>query len=96
MSEEWKDRGACLGEDQEIFFPDSRQSAKALLPVAREICATCPVFDECLDHTLNAPRNEHGTWAGLDERTRAQIRGALPRKRGQLIDLHLATMRGLA
>lgn len=44
---------------------------------AKAICATCPVFRQCLTKALgagrNAPREEYGIWAGTSGRTRRRI-----------------------
>jgi WhiB family redox-sensing transcriptional regulator len=40
--------------------------------VARRICATCPVKEQCLEHAL-AHRIDHGVWGGASERERRRI-----------------------
>lgn len=56
---EWSLRGACRGGDPKWFFVDrGRKPTKGL-----EICATCPVTEECLHYA-----KEHGlvgVWGGV-------------------------------
>lgn len=50
------------------FFP----SDGAGVEVARNICATCPVREACLEHAL-VNRIDHGVWGGCSERERRRI-----------------------
>lgn len=64
---DWRERAACAGHDQEIFYPGKGETARP----AKTICAGCPVIDECLAFILAAeagtPRaHRHGIWAGLN------------------------------
>lgn len=63
----WRLDAACRGEDPQIFFPDTANSAPA-----KEVCAPCPVRSECLDHALRYERI--GIWAGTTERERRRMR----------------------
>lgn len=65
----WKNDGACLGLDPDIFFP--RQGASA--EPAKAICADCPVVQECLEFALRN-REIHGVWGGVSERARRKLR----------------------
>jgi WhiB family redox-sensing transcriptional regulator len=40
--------------------------------VARRICATCPVREQCLEYALQF-RIDHGVWGGCSERERRRI-----------------------
>lgn len=62
------ERGACVGEDAETFFPDSGSGYR----LAIKICMRCDVRDECLKYALD---NEisHGIWGGCTERKRDEL-----------------------
>lgn len=57
----WRDRAICRSLDPDIFFP--RTGDISGIDYARQICAGCPVVQECLDAAMEA---EHGT--GKDSR----------------------------
>ena len=52
----WHDLAICTDMDPEIFFP--RTGDLAGIDYARQICAHCPVIQECLEMALEA---EYGT-----------------------------------
>ena len=64
----WHSRGLCVGEDPEVFFP-SRGAPGA---EARQICAVCPVRNECLNYATAA--DEFGIWGGLDQQERRNLK----------------------
>ena len=41
--------------------------------IAKEICGTCKVKDQCLNHALQN-HISHGVWGGTSERQRRRIR----------------------
>jgi hypothetical protein len=53
----------------EVFFPERGESAGP----ARQVCATCPVRQPCLDYAISN-RITHGIWGGLTERERRALR----------------------
>ena len=65
----WRYRAACRGADLQTFFPGRGQSAEP----ARQICASCPVRQPCLDYALSHAIT-HGIWGGLTERDRRPLR----------------------
>lgn len=67
----WRGRGACrTAPDPEVFFgPPGDPGTEA-----REICASCPVLEECRRDTLGEP---YGIWAGLSETQRDRRRRQL-------------------
>jgi WhiB family redox-sensing transcriptional regulator len=76
---DWKERGACVGADEELFFPPARRTdARRPRPEtddtreAKRICGTCRVRDECRDYALDRPEPE-GIWGGLTEDERWDI-----------------------
>jgi len=78
----WRDKGACLDEDPELFFaigttgPALRQIAEA-----KAVCGRCEVVDICLRWAIES-RQEAGVWGGLseDERRTLKRRNARARR----------------
>lgn len=72
----WQENAACQGEDGELFFPDRRDPAMLeTQELAKAICKSCPVTAECLNYST-VFNIEYGIFGGLDEKQRAQLRGA--------------------
>jgi WhiB family transcriptional regulator, redox-sensing transcriptional regulator len=46
---EWQRQAACRGAGTKTFFVTSRTFH------ARQVCATCPVRQECLDYAMGEP-----------------------------------------
>ncbi len=69
----WQHRGACRGPHATVFFPPAHFERKveraAREQRAKEICASCPVIDECLEYALTISE-PHGIWGGLNENER--------------------------
>jgi hypothetical protein len=65
----WQYRAACRGTDLTVFFPGRGESAEP----ARQICASCPVRQPCLEFALSHEIT-HGIWGGLAERDRRALR----------------------
>ena len=74
MSEEWRERAACKGMDQSIFFPERGGD----FWTAASICAACPVRVECGDYATEHPELM-GIWGGLSDRKRTRDRRELNR-----------------
>jgi WhiB family redox-sensing transcriptional regulator len=68
MDTEWMANGNCASEPPSLFFPSDGVGVE----VARRICATCPVKEQCLEHAL-VNRIDHGVWGGASERERRRI-----------------------
>lgn len=68
----WMDDAACLGAPSEIFFPNVERPQGEHVERARQICAACPVVDECRAYVLEIDEI-HGFWGGLSEGERRQI-----------------------
>jgi WhiB family transcriptional regulator, redox-sensing transcriptional regulator len=64
----WRELAACRGTDLEVFFPGRGESAGP----ARQVCATCPVSQPCLDYAITN-RISHGIWGGLTGRERRAL-----------------------
>ena len=65
----WITRAACAGLPTEWFFP---LKTNRNLFDGREICALCPVTQECLDY-LVAMNIEFGIWGGKREFQRKRL-----------------------
>ena len=68
----WRERAACRGTDLDVFYPERGESAGP----ARQVCATCPVRQPCLEYALSN-RITHGIWGGLTERERRPLQSRL-------------------
>lgn len=76
---DWRGRAACRREDPELFFPIGRDDVeRPEVDAAKEVCARCPVLDECLAYAL-ATRQPDGIWGGLTTTERR----ALARRRAR-------------
>lgn len=69
----WRDRAACIGAPQELFFGDHGCSYTE----GRALCARCPVSNECLDYAVETWQPA-GLWGGTLPRQRARIRTDKP------------------
>ncbi len=65
----WRELAACRGADLDLFFPSRGEPAGP----ARQVCAACPVRQQCLDYAITN-RVVHGIWGGLTERERRALR----------------------
>ena len=77
-SQDWRQEGMCAQTDPDLFFPDRGDSRSRKL--AKEICADCPVAQQCLDFALETDQ-EYGIWGGTTALDRRRIREAESRKR---------------
>jgi len=70
----WRNDAACLDEDPELFFPEGESERyQRQIESALEVCATCPVVDECLSYALEADQRT-GIWGGTTAEQRRRIR----------------------
>jgi len=74
----WMAQGNCSNKPPELFFP----SDGAGVEKAKNICASCPVKQTCLEHALSH-RINHGVWGGCSERQRRRIRKERRQRRMQ-------------
>ncbi|MEO3976938.1 WhiB family transcriptional regulator [Streptomyces sp. CAU 1734] len=92
-SPHWEQRGDCRAVEPDLFFPEGPLSNELIsqMELARSICASCPVRQQCLDAELLAEQgmsaeDRSGIRGGLDGRERyALSRGSRPPKRPQPI-----------
>jgi WhiB family transcriptional regulator, redox-sensing transcriptional regulator len=74
----WHDRAACRGMGPQLFFPSRGEDVRP----AKEMCATCPVADECLAFSTTPGAGQaHGIWGGLSSRERRAARTGRQRRR---------------
>lgn len=59
---EWREGALCATSDPEVFFPEKADTAAA--DIAKQVCDSCPVVNECLSHALNYGER-FGVWGGL-------------------------------
>ncbi|MFP4150151.1 MAG: WhiB family transcriptional regulator [Nitriliruptoraceae bacterium] len=64
----WQQEAACRDTDPELFFSNADADRRQAL----ELCASCPVRQECLEHAL-ATRESYGIWGGTDEHERKRL-----------------------
>lgn len=65
----WMLRGACRGEDPELFFPISAAGpALAQVRSAKAVCGRCPVQPDCLSYALIT--RPDGIWGGTTREER--------------------------
>jgi WhiB family redox-sensing transcriptional regulator len=69
----WEDQAPCISYDPDLFFaPRARAERRA-----KEICADCPVRDECLDYALSI-KVEFGIWGGTNGKERRVMVRPMP------------------
>lgn len=70
--EDWRMQARCVDEDtNRFYYPDgAHKAAKAQIArVAKNICYTCPVVDECKEWAFDTEQ-EHGIWGATTEEER--------------------------
>lgn len=65
----WFSKAACKGADINMFFP---KRGEVISDTVRQICAVCPVQQECLDYALSQDF-QIGVYGGLSGRQRDTI-----------------------
>ncbi len=55
----WRDQAACADVNVEVMFPTTREGVDR----AKAHCTGCPVREECLAYSFEAPER-HGVWGG--------------------------------
>ena len=67
----WRDEALCRGFDLGVFFPDEGDTAA--ITAAKEICASCPVAEDCLAFAVENNQTE-GIWGGTTRQERRRLR----------------------
>lgn len=75
----WSELAACVGEDPELWFPDTGGGCVASVVEAKRICGMCEVSTQCLRDAL---AEEHG----FGKESRSGIRGGLNREERAKLD----------
>ncbi len=79
---EWRESGACITADPELFFPIASGGVSVRqAEQARRICAGCHVRRQCLQFAMDFGE-AHGIWGGTtpEERRRARLNDAAARR----------------
>jgi WhiB family transcriptional regulator, redox-sensing transcriptional regulator len=72
----WRVDAACATMDTLIFFPIGETGPAApQVVLAKKICASCPVREECLEFAIATIQND-GIWGGTTEDERRLIKRA--------------------
>jgi WhiB family transcriptional regulator, redox-sensing transcriptional regulator len=71
---DWMSRGACQGEDPELFFPIAAEGpALHQISEAKGVCGRCAVCAMCLTYAVET--SQAGIWGGITwEERRARMR----------------------
>ncbi|ACV80243.1 WhiB family transcriptional regulator [Nakamurella multipartita] len=80
---QWQVAASCRGMPSAFFFhPWGERGPERIERVrqAKDVCAGCPVIDECRRHALQA-REMYGVWGGLSEDERLILLGLHRRHR---------------
>lgn len=81
---EWQFEGLCRTTSPEVFFHPEGERGPARRrrdERAKEVCASCPVLEQCRTHAL-ALREPYGVWGGMTEEERAAHHAEVDRHRG--------------
>lgn len=71
---DWRQEGACINEDPELFFPKSEYGpGLKQIEEAKAVCHRCSVIDQCLNWALNSGQ-EAGVWGGHSEPERRALK----------------------
>ena len=78
---EWTDKAACKGKAHFLWYPPMEsKDPNQWYEMGRVVCATCPVWEDCLDYgkterwgmgggltpkERKGPPKVHGTWVGF-------------------------------
>ena len=78
----WMSRGACQGEDPELFFPIAATGpAVHQISAAKQVCQPCTVRALCLAYALQA--RQAGVWGGTTPEERCAMRDPSRRHGGE-------------
>ena len=74
---DWREDAACNGVDAEVFFPVGEDIES--MSRAKEVCAVCPVREDCLQYALATNQTE-GVWGGTTSAERRRLRRKIMRE----------------
>ena len=73
IRDDWSHRAACSSYDPELWWvEDPNDLARK---IALEVCDSCPVIRDCLQHALSKPERD-GIWGGKTPAQRNALRNA--------------------
>ncbi len=72
-----RQRGACVGKDSRLFFPQG--DFKEIIAKAKAICDSCEVRLECLEYAIGTNQSE-GIWGGKTEAERKRLTRLIGKK----------------
>ena len=81
MSEPWRHKAACNGEDTSWWFPEKSGSHNPATARALALCRACPVQAPCLAQAQDNPEL-HGIWGGLTPEQRRGLRRTITIEHG--------------
>ena len=77
----WRNRGACLDERPELFFPiGNGHTALLLIEKAKAACRRCEIAETCLTWAMESDQDT-GIWGGLSEHERHALKRRTARAR---------------
>lgn len=83
LAVDWRSHAACAAADPDLFFPEPDVSEDRITE-AKQICAVCPVKQECLEEALSSDEQE-GLCGGLTEQEReAMLRPGIPEQQARV------------
>lgn len=72
----WRDDAACSGDMGALFYPPVRSERRSVKTAremrAKQVCATCPVRETCLQQALDVGER-YGIWGGLTDTERRHL-----------------------
>lgn len=96
LSADWQTRAACSTADSDLFFPDD-DTPQERIEQAKQICASCPVKQACLEDAIRHGESE-AICGGLTGRERRSVvaldRGRRLRRPGRASARQLAVQHG--
>ncbi len=69
---DWRALAACRDSDSSVFFPEVGSDV-ARIAAAKEVCAGCPVREDCLSFAVETNQSE-GIWGGRTPSERRTLR----------------------
>ena len=73
---QWRAMASCREDNASYFFApphfERKDEKDARESVARRLCGSCGVREECLDYALTVSES-HGIWGGLNELERRRL-----------------------
>ncbi|NUO36537.1 MAG: WhiB family transcriptional regulator [Dermatophilaceae bacterium] len=66
---DWRPLGSCAqtGPVDDVWMPDKGSNGAN---IAKALCQSCPVIEQCFIYAMDAPVSLHGVWAGMTEAQR--------------------------